>query len=771
VTALTYATAAPTYFKGGWSPLPLPARQKSSPPTGTTGADGVWPNQSDIDHWCRDNSDGNTALRVPLGVIGIDIDDYDDKHGGRTLADLEARFGQLPPTWVSTSRGFGVSGIRLYRIPTNVKFPGILGEHIEVIQYHHRYLVVAPSTHPSGTRYRWYGPDGELGGRPPEVAELTELPNAWVEGLKLHPKAPRPMDIERPVLKQLDEMFGGDSIAAHVDKLYDWHSTLTADGWTLVEVHTDSTLWRRPGKDHDHSARLFEPDGPFVVFTTHMTELTRDWACTAGRDGDYWAYGMFGYIAATRYNGDKSECARDHRRKLNAEQRAVNIAALAPLVTSGEITSGPPALNADEDSFWHEREILEHILTASRARLVGPYAVLGCVLARVAAFTHPSTCLPPIIGGAAPLSLYVALRARSGGGKSSPSSVAEALIPRPPLWAKGPLPLGSGEGLIDQYLESYEIPSDDGKKKGKIGKRQSHYGVLFVLDEGQMVAEIGNRKGATILPTLRTAWSGSALGQANASIETFRNLPAMHYALGLVSLWQQKSGAMLLADADGGTPQRFVWLPTNDIKASRNRPKWPGELDWAPPPPYKFDDILNHHHLAVHATIEDEIVDKHIAINLHESEEENPLDAHRRLNKLKVAGCLAVLDGRSNVSPDDWRIAERLLNISDQQRDWVLSETRRNEAARFSNDIERAVVKETAVQQSAEKRALQRAARGAWRAVDARPDGATRRDVHQAIASRDRALVSVDEAIAKAIELQWITETEGRLTPGKARPK
>lgn len=766
----TYCDVAPTYFKAGWSPLPLPARQKSSPPTGTTGTDGLWPQQSDIDYWCEHDGAGNVALRVPLGVIGIDVDDYDDKHGGKTLADLEAKYGTLPTTWVSTSRGYGVSGIRLYRVPADVRFPGILGEHIEIIQNHHRYLVVAPSIHPSGTRYRWYDPQGELPGRPPDVTELTELPTAWVEGLKLKPKPIDPPIIERP---KLDTTYGvvEDSIAEHITKAYDWHTTLNADGWTLVRVENDSTLWRRPGKDRDHSARLFEPDGPFVVFTNHLAELTQTWAITPGRDGDYWSYSMYGYIAATRYNGDRSECARDHRRKLNEEQRAVNVAALVPLVTGGEITSGPPALDADTDSFWHEREHLEHILAAARSRLVGPYAVLGCVLARVAAFTHPSTCLPPIIGGAAPLSIYVALRARSGGGKSSPSSVAEALIPRPPTWAKGPLPLGSGEGLIDQYLETYEIPADDPKKKGKPGKRQSHYGVLFVLDEGQMMAEIGNRKGATILPTLRTAWSGSALGQANASAETFRNLPAMYYALGLVSLWQQKSGAMLLADSDGGTPQRFVWLPTNDIKASRNRPKWPGELAWTPPPPYKFENVLNHHHLAVDPAIEDEIVDKHIAVNLHESEEENPLDAHRRLNKLKVAGCLAVLDGRTDVNPDDWRIAERLLNISDQQRDWVLSETRRNEAARFSNDIERAVVKEQAVLQSTEKRALSRAARGAWRAVDTHPDGATRRDVHQSIASRDRALVSVDEAIAEAIRLQWITETDGRLTPGKARPK
>jgi hypothetical protein len=41
---------------------------------------------------------------------------------GATLGEGQKRWGALPPTYRSTSRGDGVSGIRLYRVPPGIKF-------------------------------------------------------------------------------------------------------------------------------------------------------------------------------------------------------------------------------------------------------------------------------------------------------------------------------------------------------------------------------------------------------------------------------------------------------------------------------------------------------------------------------------------------------------------------------------------------------------------------------------------------------------------------
>src|SRR5215469_4544999 len=180
-----YGEAAPSYLDAGWvGPLPLPAGEKSPPPKGFTGEDGVDPNSEQIDIWREKEGDGNTALRLPDGAVGVDVDAYDAKQGGATLEALETTWGPLPPTWISTSRIDTVSGIRLYRIPPGVKLAGDAGAGIEILQHHHRYAVVWPSINPmTNRRYRWYAPDGSLSNRVPRVDELPELPAAWVSGL------------------------------------------------------------------------------------------------------------------------------------------------------------------------------------------------------------------------------------------------------------------------------------------------------------------------------------------------------------------------------------------------------------------------------------------------------------------------------------------------------------------------------------------------------------------------------------------------------------
>jgi hypothetical protein len=60
---------------------------------------------------------------------------------------------------------------------------------IELIQWFHRYAVVAPSTNPKvgDAPYRWIdeASDETLDG-PPDVADLPDLPWAWIGGLANH---------------------------------------------------------------------------------------------------------------------------------------------------------------------------------------------------------------------------------------------------------------------------------------------------------------------------------------------------------------------------------------------------------------------------------------------------------------------------------------------------------------------------------------------------------------------------------------------------------
>jgi hypothetical protein len=179
--------AASAYRAKGWSgTLPLPPGQKAHPPAGFTGYDGQWPTDAQVSAWMA--ADHNLALRLPPVVIGLDVDAYAEKPGGRTLETLTAGWGPLPPTWTTTSRDDGASGIRLYRVPTGIEdWPTEAGPGIELIRFAHRYAVVPPSVHPEGRQYRWLRPDGSTAnGELPGLGDLPELPPGWLAGLTGH---------------------------------------------------------------------------------------------------------------------------------------------------------------------------------------------------------------------------------------------------------------------------------------------------------------------------------------------------------------------------------------------------------------------------------------------------------------------------------------------------------------------------------------------------------------------------------------------------------
>lgn len=180
-----YGEYAATYARMGWSVFPLPDGQKFPPPKGRTGRDAISLDVEAIEAEAREHEDSNVAVRVSGGVIGIDVDAYDDKPGASTLASLIAECGDLPRTVLSTSRDDGVSGIRFFRVPEGVelitKLPGI-----ELVQAHHRYAVVWPSTHDkTGRRYQWLDSETrEVVAAIPHVEDIPDLPARWVERLR-----------------------------------------------------------------------------------------------------------------------------------------------------------------------------------------------------------------------------------------------------------------------------------------------------------------------------------------------------------------------------------------------------------------------------------------------------------------------------------------------------------------------------------------------------------------------------------------------------------
>src|SRR5690625_4733232 len=120
-----YAHAAATYWAAGWRGiLWLPPRSKRLNTPGVTGHAGVDESYPDIAARITHHADGNIALHLPGDVIGSDIDNYGDKTGQLAYANLIKATGVVPPpTWRSTSRDDGISGIYLYRVPEGLAWP------------------------------------------------------------------------------------------------------------------------------------------------------------------------------------------------------------------------------------------------------------------------------------------------------------------------------------------------------------------------------------------------------------------------------------------------------------------------------------------------------------------------------------------------------------------------------------------------------------------------------------------------------------------------
>lgn len=186
---MMFSTVVDIYRAKGWTPIPLEARTKSPPPPGVTGATGSDPDAADYMRWKVEYTEGNTAVRLGVGEVGLDVDQYLEKMGYTSLLQFQADHDlpDLPPTITSTSRGeANPSGIRHYTFPAMLlagrKFVSEACTNVELIHRGHRYACVWPSVHPdTGETYRWRSAGGILlpEGEVPHASEKAQLPIEW----------------------------------------------------------------------------------------------------------------------------------------------------------------------------------------------------------------------------------------------------------------------------------------------------------------------------------------------------------------------------------------------------------------------------------------------------------------------------------------------------------------------------------------------------------------------------------------------------------------
>jgi hypothetical protein len=309
-----------------------------------------------------------------------------------------------------------------------------------------------------------------------------------------------------------------------------------------------------------------------------------------------------------------------------------------------------------EESFWKARGVLEHIHTFARARIVAPWALLGCVLARVLVTVSPQVQLPPLTGGRASLNLFVALSGPSGSGKDAAYGASEDCLDYGTV-GHTDKPLGTGEGLAAMFVRY------DSKAKEML---QYNAAALVFVGEVDTLGAIGSRQGSTILPMLRQAAMGQTLGFSNAHDENTRIVQSHAYRLCLVAGMQPTRSGVLLNDRNGGTPQRFIYMPTVDPETPEHEPEEPPAWKWERPD-WRHAPASSGNSRLVR-------LPAHILESIKAGRREGargnapPVDSHSMLTREKVAAGLAILDGRTGVSEEDWSLSGVIMTVSDRTR-------------------------------------------------------------------------------------------------------
>lgn len=163
--------AARAYLRRGWSVIPVRAGAKR-PLIAWQPFQERLPTAGELDGWFARWPDANVGV-VTGAVSSLVVLDVDPRHGGDVgLAQLEQRHGPLPDTVEAASGG---GGRHLYFAHPGGTVHNRVGLAAGVdLRGDGGLIIVPPSLHPSGRRYRW-----QFGHGPDEI-DLAPLP-PWLQ--------------------------------------------------------------------------------------------------------------------------------------------------------------------------------------------------------------------------------------------------------------------------------------------------------------------------------------------------------------------------------------------------------------------------------------------------------------------------------------------------------------------------------------------------------------------------------------------------------------
>jgi len=355
-------------------------------------------------------------------------------------------------------------------------------------------------------------------------------------------------------------------------------------------------------------------------------------------------------------------------------------------IREGENTDGRSTCLPEE--FWTAHPALDHIRQFAHYGVNSADAVLGAGLARLSAHLDPCVRIDTGVKRPLPLNTFAGIVGSAGTGKSSAFHASADLLDFDfgdpmdtgliaPAHEQPPeLSVGSGPGVAEAFMGTVPDPGDP-TMKTKV-RRQVRHKVLFQSDEGAGLVSgiLDNKRGQDIGPTLRAAWTGAVLGQANASAERTRQV--RDYSVGLCVGFQLEALAAMSTEEqlEYGTPQRFIYFSATDPSIPDDAPEDPGPLTVTlPHGPLQYDAELR-------ARARKEALAR--ARGGHEDRAEGDLMlAHRPALVARCAALLVVLcdPGRAEIHTADVELAEMLLDTSARLHGAAMAWRREREAA------------------------------------------------------------------------------------------
>lgn len=230
------------------------------------------------------------------------------------------------------------------------------------------------------------------------------------------------------------------------------------------------------------------------------------------------------------------------------------------------------------------------------------------------------------------------------------------------------------EGLT-QALNAFANASDTGATVGPPELTQTAWKFVFTVSESDTVAALAGRTGNTLMPEIRKAVMGQQLGFDNREAIT---VAAGTYRYCGIVLGQPSKLGWLFDDAQGGTPQRFLWACAVDTDSPDNEPAHPGRWE-VKLPPGSYDGGDQHQAPPGLGNLPWVVMglcpeaSSWVRDNRKRGLRGETLgeDAHAGIARLKFAAFLAILDSRLSISAQDWELARLFVEYSNRVRAWI----------------------------------------------------------------------------------------------------